>query len=205
MSPAVCSALYGFPAGRRRFALGCLLGAAAMALLAACQGSSCNMSGSSGYQVDGTPGLMACSMTSTTSTASTTPTNPADPVAVAMNTGFNNNGYVGVYYAMPGTATALPAAGTTSTLTLPTGPVHPVTNPNDYAMTGLIAGSTLSCEIASGGLTFTSNPLYTMSGTTATLRVNYPPFMGTGSFTIDCVAVNGTSKTTMATLTVNVP
>jgi hypothetical protein len=187
----------------------CALG---LALLAGCQSSnSCGMGGSSGYQIDGAPGLMACSMAAgSNGMASTMTTNPNDPAAVALNSGFNQNGYLGFFYPMARTTAALPtASGTGDTLSLPGGTVPAVANPgaSDYALTASTTGYNPVCEIASGSHIFAANAIYAMSGTSATLRVYYPPFsMGTpGSFTINCVGVKGAAVTALTSITVTFP
>ena len=210
MTQTVLRALQGLQPRRRLPGFACFLGALALAILAGCNSSGCGgMGGGSGYQVDGLPGLLSCSSTTSSTNGAGGATDPMSATMVAQNTGFNSNANTtGIIYPMPGTMGTLPAAGTSSTLTL-TGPAHPNVNPSstDYTLTAspAVSGDALQCEIAGGGLVYADSIYGAWSGTSATLQLNYPMFTGGGSFTINCVGVNGGGNTTLATLTVNVP
>jgi len=135
------------------------------------------------------------------------------PTMIAQNTGFNSNASDPsgtVFYAMQPATGTLPTGGpvgTTATLTFATtGPVHPMTNPNDYTLNASITGLTPKCEIAMGGVVFADPTIYgPMTGTKGTLQINYPMFTGTGSFTINCIGAQGTAYTAQTSLTVTVP
>ena len=175
--------------------------------LSACgSGSSCG--GGSGYQVDGVPGLLSCSSsggTGTTSSAGST-TDVTNTSAVAQNTGFNSDVFAtSIYYAMSNTTQTMPTAGTAATLTLSPTSAHPQSNPNDYTLTTTATGFNLYCEIAGGGVTY-HDPTYSLiQNLSSTLRVNFPTFTGTGTFTIQCVGTSGGGNTTATTLQVIVP
>ncbi len=218
-SPGFLSSLPLFRGSARRNA-GFLLAAVAALILAGCGGGSggCGGGMSSGYQVDGIdrPGLLACGGSSAPagmmSGGAGGPTDVANLAMVAQNLGVNTNAYLGVYYAMPANLSAsvpMPAAAGPATLSLPAGPVHPAANPNDYALTASASGYYIYCEVAGSGYTFfyQAYPLYNqMTGTSAVLRINYPTFTTAGSFTINCVGINGAAATTtQASMVVTVP
>jgi len=217
MTVAFFPVLRGLQPRRRLPGSACLLGALALAILAGCNSGGCGgMGGGSGYQVDGLPGLLSCSSTTSSTNAAGTTTDVTMPTMIAQNTGFNNNEFDPsgpVFYPMTMMATTFPATGTTPVLAFPAGSVsvpNNPTNPNDYTLTmsPLTAGYTLECEI--GGTTnqvfVATAPYAVITGSSATLQVNFPMFTNTGKFTIDCIGVNASGSTTaLASLTVNVP
>jgi hypothetical protein len=199
----------------RRWRGALLLLGAALAL-ASCESSS-KCGGSSGYEVNDlqTPLLASCTSTAATTSSAGSTTDVTNTAMVSQNIGVNTNAYLGTFYPMPavansgGGAVMMPTPGTAATLTFQTGPVHAVAGTNDYTLTASASGYTLYCDVQGGTETYfdTTYAFYSeMTSTTATLRVNYPTFTGTGSFTLECVGKNsGGGTTNLATLVVDFP